>query len=120
MYQVLNDVGAGYGLSFQGLENIFSNLRADLLVRDTKNMMPKNFQAPLTIHSAFLDALLHLTWPILGQGRMELDTLYMPTVIKNLVISDKISSIPGESVKACRHGCESCPSSAHLSLAGCP
>lgn len=107
MYQVLTEVGAGYGPSFQGLENIFSHprhSRGDLYVRDTKSLMPKNFEAPLTIHPTFLDALLHLTWPILGQGRMELDTLYMPTMIKGLLISDKIPSTPGESVKAWCNG----------------
>jgi NADPH:quinone reductase-like Zn-dependent oxidoreductase len=107
MYEVLTDIGAGYGPCFQGLENIFSSphhSRGDLFVRDTKTIMPKNFEAPLTIHPTFLDALLHLTWPILGQGRMELDTLYMPTMVKSLVISDKMPSIPGESVKAWCNG----------------
>jgi NADPH:quinone reductase-like Zn-dependent oxidoreductase len=107
MYQVLTDIGAGYGPCFQGLENVFSSphhSRGDLYVRDTKAVMPKNFEAPLTIHPTFLDALLHLTWPILGQGRMELDTLYMPTMLKSLVISDKIPSTPGESVKAWCNG----------------
>jgi NADPH:quinone reductase-like Zn-dependent oxidoreductase len=107
MYQVLTDIGAGYGPSFQGLENIFSHpqhSRGDLYVRDTKALMPKNFEAPLTAHPTFLDALLHLTWPILGQGRMELGTLYMPTMIKSLIISDKIPSAPGESVKAWCNG----------------
>jgi NADPH:quinone reductase-like Zn-dependent oxidoreductase len=107
MYQVLTDIGAGYGPCFQGLENVFSSphhSRGDLYVRDTKSIMPKNFEAPLTIHPTFLDALLHLTWPILGQGRMELDTLYMPTMLKGLVISDKIPSAPGESVKAWCNG----------------
>lgn len=107
MYQVLTDIGAGYGPCFQGLENVFSSphhSRGDLYVRDTKAIMPKNFEAPLIIHPTFLDALLHLTWPILGQGRMELDTLYMPTMLKSLVISDKIPSTPGESVKAWCNG----------------
>ncbi|KAF3398157.1 Compactin diketide synthase mokB [Penicillium rolfsii] len=108
MYQVLTDIGASYGPCFQGLENVFSShhhSRGDLLVRDTKAIMPRNFEAPLTVHPTFLDALLHLTWPILGQGRMILDTLYMPTMLKSLVISDKIPSTPGESVKAwCKGG----------------
>ena len=102
MYQVLAAVGAGYGTCFQGLENCFSDprhSRADLYVRDTKNAMPKSYEAPLTIHPALLDGLLHLVWPILGKGCMELDTLYMPTMIKNLVISGNVPSIPGEYVK---------------------
>ncbi|KAJ5683110.1 type I iterative polyketide synthase [Penicillium macrosclerotiorum] len=113
MYQVLADVGAGYGPVFQGLENVFSSSvhsRADLCVRDTKTVMPKNFEAPLSIHPTFLDALLHLVWPILGQGRMELETLYMPTMIKSLTISSNIPSILGESAKAWCNGGPSQPS----------
>ncbi|KAJ5938265.1 type I iterative polyketide synthase [Penicillium verhagenii] len=107
MYQVLAEVGAGYGPAFQGLENCFSSpshSRADLFVRDTKSMMPKQFEAPLVIHPTFLDGLLHLVWPILGNGKMELETLYMPTMIKNLSISNKIPSNPGEYVKAWCNG----------------
>jgi NADPH:quinone reductase-like Zn-dependent oxidoreductase len=103
LYKVLAEVGAGYGTPFQGLENCFSDphhSRADLYVRDTKSVMPKNFEAPLTIHPTFLDALLHLVWPILGKGRMELDTLYMPTMIKNLVINGNIPSTPGDHFRA--------------------
>ncbi|OJJ70102.1 hypothetical protein ASPBRDRAFT_31978 [Aspergillus brasiliensis CBS 101740] len=95
MYKVLDDVGAGYGLPFQGVENCFSgprHSRADLFVRDTQSLMPKNYEAPVVIHPTLLDALLHLTWPILGKGRMELETLYVPTVIKNLVIDGNIAS----------------------------
>jgi acyl transferase domain-containing protein/NADPH:quinone reductase-like Zn-dependent oxidoreductase len=112
MYQVLSEVGAGYGACFQGLENCFSDprhSRADLYLRDTKSVMPKNFEAPLTIHPVFLDALLHLVWPILGKGRMELDTLYMPTMIKNLIISKNLPTTSGEFVKAWCNGGPSLP-----------
>jgi len=108
MYQVLAEVGAGYGSCFQGLENCFSDprhSRADLYLRDTKSVMPKGYEAPLTIHPVFLDALLHLVWPILGKGRMELQTLYMPTMIKNLIISKNLPTTPGEFAKAwCKGG----------------
>ncbi|KOC15933.1 hypothetical protein AFLA70_169g002080 [Aspergillus flavus AF70] len=103
MYRVLSGVGAGYGPCFQGLENCFSDphhLRADLYLRDTKKVMYKEYEAPLSIHPVFLDALLHLAWPILGKGRMELEALYMPTMIRSLIISANLSSIPGDFVKA--------------------
>ncbi|KAJ5088244.1 type I iterative polyketide synthase [Penicillium angulare] len=112
MYQVLAEVGAGYGPAFQGLENCFSNprhCRADLYVRDTRSMMPKQYEAPLVIHPTFLDGLLHLVWPILGNGKMELDNLYMPTMIKNLTISNNIPSNPGEFTKAWCNGGPSQP-----------
>ncbi|RAQ50654.1 PKS-like enzyme [Aspergillus flavus] len=103
MYRVLSGVGAGYGPCFQGLENCFSDphhLRADLYLRDTKKVMYKEYEAALSIHPVFLDALLHLAWPILGKGRMELEALYMPTMIRSLIISANLSSIPGDFVKA--------------------
>lgn len=112
MYQVLSEVGAGYGPSFQGLKNCFSSpvhSFADLYLRDTTSIMPKGFEAPLTIHPVFLDALLHLVWPILGHGSMELDTLYMPTMIKNLIISTNLPTTPGEFVKAWCNGDPSQP-----------
>lgn len=112
MYKVLSDVGASYGPIFQGLENCFSgtqNSRADLYVRDTASVMPKNFEKPLTVHPQFLDGLLHLVWPILGHGRMELDTLYMPTMIKNLTISKDVPTAAGDHVKAWCNGGPSQP-----------
>ncbi|KAB8250611.1 hypothetical protein BDV35DRAFT_377335 [Aspergillus flavus] len=79
MYRVLSGVGAGYGPCFQGLENYFSNphhSRADLYLRDTKKVMYKD------------------------RGRMELEALYMPTMIRSLIISANLSTIPGDFVKA--------------------
>ncbi|KAL3258123.1 hypothetical protein ABHI18_006286 [Aspergillus niger] len=96
MYRVLTDVGAGYGVAFQGVENCLSgphHSRANLNPRDTQSFMPKSYEAPVVIHPTLLDALLHLTWPILGKGRMELDTLHVPTLIEDLVIDGNIASI---------------------------
>ncbi|KAJ5180470.1 hypothetical protein N7492_003680 [Penicillium capsulatum] len=107
MYKVLSDVGASYGPIFQGLENCLSSAkhsRADLYVRDTASVMPKVFEKPLTVHPQFLDGLLHLVWPILGHGRMELDTLYMPTMIKNLTISKDIPTKAGDYLQAWCNG----------------
>ncbi|KAJ9248853.1 hypothetical protein DTO195F2_8710 [Paecilomyces variotii] len=102
LYQVLTDLGAGYGPTFQGLENCFADSHhslADLYIRDTKSIMPKGFEPKLTIHPAFLDGLLHLVWPILGHGNMDLDTLYMPTMIKHATISKDVPHSPGDYVK---------------------
>ncbi|KAJ5833847.1 hypothetical protein N7474_002158 [Penicillium riverlandense] len=113
MYKVLTDVGAGYGATFQGIENCFADpytSRADLVIRDTKATMPKEFEPKLTVHPAFLDGLLHLVWPILGQGRMELDTLYMPTMIKHLTINrEQLPTLPGEFLKIYGNGSPSLP-----------
>jgi NADPH:quinone reductase-like Zn-dependent oxidoreductase len=115
MYQVLNDLGAGYGPTFQDIDNCYaspSHSRADLHVRDTRSALPKQFEPPLTVHPSFLDGLLHLVWPILGQGqgRMDLDTLYMPTIIKSMTVDLNVPTTAGEYVKAYCNGSPSLPS----------
>jgi NADPH:quinone reductase-like Zn-dependent oxidoreductase len=115
MYQVLSDLGAGYGPTFQDIENCYVSPRhslADLHVRDTASVMPKNFEPSLTVHPSFLDGLLHLVWPILGQGlgRMDLDTLYMPTMIKRVTLGLNAPTKAGEYVKAYCNGGPSLPS----------
>ncbi|CRG86478.1 Fatty acid synthase [Talaromyces islandicus] len=102
LYKVLSDLGAHYGRTFQGLENCHADSHhsyADLYIRSTASLMPKGFQPQLSLQPAFLDGLLHLAWPILGQGRMELETLYMPTLIKRATISCSCPSVPGDYVK---------------------
>jgi NADPH:quinone reductase-like Zn-dependent oxidoreductase len=115
MYQVLSDLGAGYGPIFQGLENCYASPHhslADLHVRDTASVMPKNFEPSLTVHPSFLDGLLHLSWPILGQGmgRMDLDTLYLPTMIKRVTLDLNVPTKAGEYVKTYCNGSPSLPS----------
>ncbi|KAF3392979.1 Compactin diketide synthase mokB [Talaromyces pinophilus] len=113
LYQVLTDLGADYGPTFKGLENCYADSHhshADLHIRDTTALMPKNFQSPLHVHPAFLDGLLHLVWPILGHGRMALDTLYMPTLIKHAIISSDIPFAAGQHVRAFGTGSPNLPS----------
>lgn len=114
MYQVLGDLGAGYGPTFQDIDNCYTSplhSLADLHVPDTRSVMPKEFEPPLTVHPTFLDGLLHLVWPILGQGkgRMDLDTLYMPTLIKRVTVGIKAPTSAGEYVKAYCTGSPSLP-----------
>lgn len=113
LYQVLTDLGAEYGPTFKGLENCYADSyhsHADLHIRDTTTLMPKNHQSPLFVHPAFLDGLLHLVWPILGHGQMTLDTLYMPTLIKHAIISSDIPSAAGQHVRAFGTGSPNLPS----------
>lgn len=113
LYKVLTDLGADYGPTFKGLENCYADSHhshADLYIRDTAALMPKNYQSPLFAHPAFLDGLLHLVWPILGHGRMTLDTLYMPTLIKHAMVSAEISFAAGQHVRAFGTGSPDLPS----------
>ncbi|KAJ5356473.1 Acyl transferase/acyl hydrolase/lysophospholipase [Penicillium concentricum] len=114
MYQVLSDLGAGYGPIFQDIDNCYSSPNhsfGDLHVRDTRSVMPKGFEPPLTVHPSFLDGLLHFAWPLLGQGlgRMDLDTLYMPTMIKRMTVGLNVPTTAGEHVKAYCSGSPSLP-----------
>ncbi|OQE44094.1 hypothetical protein PENCOP_c002G01853 [Penicillium coprophilum] len=115
MYQVLSDLGAGYGPIFQDIDNCHSSPNhsfGDLHVRDTRSVMPKQFEPSLTIHPSFLDGLLHFAWPLLGQGlgRMDLDTLYMPTMIKRVTVGLNVPTTAGEHVKGYCSGSPSLPS----------
>ncbi|CAG8903978.1 unnamed protein product [Penicillium egyptiacum] len=115
MYQVLSDLGAGYGPIFQDIDNCYSSPNhsfGDLHVRDTRSVMPKGFEPPLTVHPSFLDGLLHFAWPLLGQGlgRMDLDTLYMPTMIKRITVGLDVPTTPGGYLKAYCSGSPSLPS----------
>lgn len=115
MYQVLSDLGAGYGPIFQDIDNCYSSPHhsfGNLHVRDTRSVMPKGFEPPLTIHPSFLDGLLHFSWPLLGQGlgRMDLDTLYMPTMIKRVTVGLNVPTTAGEYLKGYCSGSPSLPS----------
>jgi NADPH:quinone reductase-like Zn-dependent oxidoreductase len=113
LYQVLTNLGADYGPTFQGLENCYADSyhsHANLYVRDTTSLMPKEFQPPLVVHPAFLDGLLHLVWPILGHGKMNLDTLYMPTLIRYATINCEIPLSAGQHVRAYGTGSPNLPS----------
>ncbi|CAI7573351.1 unnamed protein product [Penicillium crustosum] len=115
MYQILSDLGAGYGPIFQDIDNCYSSPHhsfGDLYVRDTRSVMPKGFEPPLTIHPSFLDGLLHFAWPLLGQGlgRMDLDTLYMPTMIKRVTVGLNVPTTAGECLKGYCSGSPSLPS----------
>ncbi|CAI7594036.1 unnamed protein product [Penicillium glandicola] len=115
MYQVLSDLGAGYGPTFQDIDNCYASPNhsfGDLHVRDTRSVMPKGFEPPLTVHPSFLDGLLHFAWPLLGQGlgRMDLDTLYMPTMIKRVTVGLNVPTTAGEYLKGYCSGSPSLPS----------
>ncbi|KAK2801278.1 Type I Iterative PKS [Onygenales sp. PD_10] len=108
LYQALKNLGADYGPTFQGAESCFADCQhshAEIHVRNTKSVMPKGFEPDLIVHPAFLDGFLHLVWPILGPGRVETTTLYMPTSIQRVYIDLKTPRLPGEHVKAfCKGG----------------
>jgi len=98
MYETLTAVGAEYGPVFTGLKPCQasdSTAHAELIVPDTKSLMPKGYETDLIVHPALLDQIIQIVWPIFGAGRQGLDTLYMPTFVKNFSISSKFSTVLG-------------------------
>ncbi|KAB8360847.1 hypothetical protein FH972_024581 [Carpinus fangiana] len=102
LYSLLDHVGAGYGETYQGLENCFgsdTHAYADLVAPNTKALLPNEFEPNLIIHPAFLDQFIQIVWPIFGAGRQGLDLLYMPTFVKKIQISSNINIAPGEKLQ---------------------
>jgi acyl transferase domain-containing protein/NADPH:quinone reductase-like Zn-dependent oxidoreductase len=97
MYETLTAIGAEYGPVFTGLSPCQASdvtAHAELIVPDTKCLMPKGYETDLIVHPAFLDQIIQIVWPIFGAGRQGIDTLYMPTFVKNFSISKNFSAVP--------------------------
>ncbi|KAG9512424.1 putative polyketide synthase, partial [Aureobasidium melanogenum] len=102
MYETLTSIGAGYGPVFTGLDPCHASnttAHAELIVPDTKSLMPKGYETELVVHPALLDQIIQIVWPIFGAGRQGLDTLYMPTFVKNFSISRNFSSMLGNQLE---------------------
>ncbi|KAG9525398.1 putative polyketide synthase, partial [Aureobasidium melanogenum] len=102
MYETLTAIGAGYGPVFTGLDPCHASnttAHAGLIVPDTKSLMPKGYETELIVHPALLDQIIQIVWPIFGAGRQGLDTLYMPTFVKNFSISRNFSSMLGNQLE---------------------
>ena len=102
MYDTLEAVGAGYGPSFQGLENCKASDNyaiADLVIPDTASLMPKNHEQDFIIHPAFLDQFIQIVWPIFGAGWKGLDVLYMPSFVQSMSISTGITRKSGDRMR---------------------
>ncbi|THY22121.1 polyketide synthase [Aureobasidium pullulans] len=102
MYETLTAIGAEYGPVFTGLKPCQASDRtahAQLIVPETKSLMPKGYETDLIVHPALLDQIIQIVWPIFGAGRQGLDTLYMPTFVKNFSISRNFSAVPGSQLE---------------------
>lgn len=107
MYESLSAIGAGYGSTFQGLENCRACDEcsvADLVVPDTAVTMPMNYEPDYIIHPAFLDQFIQIVWPILGAGRTRMNVLYMPSFVQSMSITKGLSKKPGDRMRVFGHG----------------
>jgi NADPH:quinone reductase-like Zn-dependent oxidoreductase/malonyl CoA-acyl carrier protein transacylase len=102
MYETLEAAGAGYGASFQGLENCKASDNhavADLIVPDTAALMPKTHEQDFIVHPAFLDQFIQIVWPIFGAGWKGLDVLYMPSFVQSMSVSTGITRKSGDRMR---------------------
>ncbi|KAH6664674.1 polyketide synthase [Halenospora varia] len=102
MYEELEIAGAGYGETFQGLENCKADdthAIADLIVPNTASTMPKEHETNMIIHPAFLDQFIQIVWPIFGAGWKGLDVLYMPSFVQSMSISTGITRNSGDRLR---------------------
>ncbi|EHK96119.1 putative Phthiocerol synthesis polyketide synthase type I PpsC [Glarea lozoyensis 74030] len=102
MYETLTAAGAGYGETFQGLENCRASDNhavADLIVPNTAAALPHGFESEIIIHPAFLDQFIQIVWPIFGAGRGGLGVLYMPSFVQNIKISRGFATEAGDRMR---------------------
>lgn len=106
MYETLNKLGVVYGPTFQGLDNINvcdTQSTGDLVAPDVAKEMPGGYLTEAVIQPAFLESLIGMYWPVLGAGRRQVDTIYLPSAIEYVTISRRITQLanePGNTLRA--------------------
>ncbi|KAK3986584.1 putative polyketide synthase protein [Cladorrhinum sp. PSN332] len=107
-YKELQEMGAIYGPAFQKLRDIRvgdETAVAVVDVVDTEPEMPLHHQSPFIIHPSVLDQILQMTYAVLGAGRGILETIYLPTLIKELHLAPAACSLkPGDTLHAITRG----------------
>ncbi|POR36838.1 Polyketide synthase [Tolypocladium paradoxum] len=109
-YAELDGRGAGYSSVFtlqpgSGLRVRGEYSTSTIVVPDTASAMPWSYETPSILPTAFMDLFLQLTFPILGAGRGEMPSLFMPSTVKEIEISSVLPNQPGEQVQVVAHGC---------------
>ncbi|KAJ4865372.1 KR domain-containing protein [Trichoderma breve] len=108
-YSELESRGAGYSGAFRISSDADMKMHgqystASLTVPDTATIMPASFESASIAPAAFVDLLFQLTFPILGAGCGEMPSLFMPSAVKEMEISSKLPSNPGDRVQVVAHG----------------
>ncbi|KAL2119996.1 hypothetical protein VTJ04DRAFT_6957 [Mycothermus thermophilus] len=110
MYDKLSELGVAYGPTFQGLTSCrATDTRAvgNVVVPDIAKEMPNGFVANTIIQPAFLESLIEMYWPILGAGRRDIGTIYLPSAMDRVTVSLDVAQLakqPGVSVRALSEG----------------
>ncbi|KAK4163727.1 putative polyketide synthase protein [Cladorrhinum sp. PSN259] len=107
-YKELREMGVIYGPTFQKLRDIRvgdETAVAVLDVVDTEPEMPLHHQTPFIIHPSVLDQILQMTYAVVGAGRGKLETIYLPTLIKEVHLTPAACSLkPGDTLHTITRG----------------
>jgi acyl transferase domain-containing protein/NADPH:quinone reductase-like Zn-dependent oxidoreductase len=108
-YAELERLGAGYRSAFTlqasgELQGSAQHTSCRVVVPDTSGVMPKGHEAPSIVSTAFMDLFFQLTFPILGAGRGEMQSLFMPSAIQEVEINAILPNKPGDSLQVIAHG----------------
>jgi NADPH:quinone reductase-like Zn-dependent oxidoreductase len=108
-YSELDGHGAGYSSVFTiqpggGLKADAEYSTCAITVPDTASTMPWSHETPSIASAAFMDLAFQLTFAILGAGRGQIPSLFMPSAIKEVEISRALPCQPGTKVCAVAHG----------------
>ncbi|ETS77113.1 hypothetical protein PFICI_10987 [Pestalotiopsis fici W106-1] len=110
LYDTLNELGVGYGTTFQGLSKVTASndcSKAELVVPDIAKEMPNHYVTQAVLQPAFLESLISMYWPIADGGHNALDTIYLPSAVERITVSKKITEAtqePGKVLNAYSQG----------------
>lgn len=108
-YTELQSHGAEYQSTFKLQPGSNLKVRGEystcsVAIPDTASSMPVSHETPSILPTAFMDLFFQLVFPILGAGRDQMPSLYMPSAIKEVEIGSGLPNQPGEQVQVVAHG----------------
>lgn len=112
MYTQLSDLGVAYGPSFQGIKRSNASTRcstADVAVIDVAHDMPSEHVSCDIIQPNLLEAIIQMYWPVAlanGVGSGADATVYLPSSIGGLKISNDLVAFTKESGKSLHAYCK--------------
>ncbi|KAK4187038.1 polyketide synthase [Podospora australis] len=109
MYAALNELGVTYGPTFQGVEKVQASQTCavgDITVTDVAKEMPNGYLTDAVIQPTFLESLIEMYWPIIGAGRREVKTVYLPSSVDRMTVSARVTKFAKEPGSILRAVCE--------------
>ena len=102
MYSTVSSKGVCYGPLFRGITDCQINGQRAVLDFEapvTSTCMPNNHETDYIIHPCTIDMCLQAVWPLLGAANGSLKSLYLPSFIKDLTVSQPAHIGPGTKLR---------------------